>query len=387
MARLNGSTEGLTQADLDLIRRARQFAVAHVVPFAAQWERDRRVPLEAFEAAGQAGLTLMLQPDDSLQDVAPGYLGVARAAEELGAGCLTIALPLLAQNFVAWAIARHGAAGIRSELLPRMRAGQSFGGFCLTEPDAGSDAAALATTARRTQTKWTINGEKAWVLLGTQADFFIVFAKALTPEGAQEAGLFLVRKDAPGVEVGEPYPMVGGHALGCNSVRFSEVCLDDDDVLLPPGQALPFAFDAIDFARLYVAATTCGMIRAGLAEAIDYSIERKAFGRKIADFQGPQWMLADIATDLLASRALVDQAAACAHDRTRFTPAVAHAKKFATRVALPNLAQCAQLLGANGLLARHASGRHFLCAKIAQYLDGTTEIQNLVITRSLMKAR
>lgn len=386
MARLAGPMDRLTDFDLDLVRRSREFANEHVAPFATQWELDRRVPIATFGIAGRHGLTLMLQPEEGLDSPAPSYLGVARAAEELGAGCLTIALPLMAQNYVAWAIARHGTPEARSDLLPKMRAGHLFGGFCLTEPGVGSDAASLTTTAHRIGGRWRISGEKAWVLLGTQARFFIVFAKAKGPEETNSVGLFLVRADLPGVEIGAPYAMVGGHALGCNSVRFTDVEVNDEDTLLPPGRAFSFAFDAIDFARLYVAAAACGMLRAGLDEALEYTSRRKAFGQRIIDFQGPQWMLADVATHLLASRALVDEAVSCVGDRSRLTPAVAHAKKFATQVALPGLAACAQLLGANGLLASNASGRHFQCAKIAQYLDGSTEIQNVVIARSLLRA-
>jgi len=385
MARLEGRTEGLTDVDLDLVRRARQFVAEHVASHASRWELDRRVPTETFALAAQQGLALMLQPEKEARADVPSYLGVARVAEEMGAGCLTFALPLLAQNYVAWAVARHGTLEARSSLLPQMRAGSLFGGFCLTEPGAGSDVAALATTARRVGGKWTITGEKAWVLLGTEARFFIVFAKAKGADGSVGVGLYLVRAGLPGVEIGDAYAMVGGHALGCNSVRFWDVEVSDEDMLLPPGQGFSFAFDAIDFARLYVAATACGMLRAGLEEALQYTTGRMAFGQRIVDFQGPQWMLADVATHLLASRALVDEAVTCVSDRARFTPAVAHAKKFVTQVALPGLATCAQLLGANGLLARNASGRHFQCAKIAQYLDGSTEIQNLVIARSLMR--
>src|SRR5690606_30869216 len=128
-------------------------------------------------------------------------------------------------------------------------------------------------------------------------------------------GLFLVRRNTHGVEVGAPYELVGGHALGCCSIRLSGVEVAAEDVLLPPGQALAFAFDAIDFARMYVAAAVCGMLRAGLSESLQYCVERRAFGQSITSFQGPQWMFADIATELAAARALVDQAAASTRDR------------------------------------------------------------------------
>lgn len=377
--------KGFSPAERNLIAAARSFAQKRIRPNAASWEKHRRVPRDLYREAGGLGLTLLLVPDDAQRNVI-GHLAAARVAEELGAGCLTFALPLLANNYIGWSLARPTTCARLRQFLTPMRRGEVIGAFCLTEPGVGSDAAAITTTACRVGEEWLLTGEKAWVTMCTEADFFIIYAQ--TAVGSRESGiaLFLVERNTPGLEPGAPYDMIGGHALGVAGIRLNDVRVPSDNMLVPPGQGLQFALHAINFARAYVASMVCGMLRNGLEEAAIYVATRPAFGRRLADFQGVQWMLADVATDLEASRLLADKAVMLLSAGADGKLAAAHAKKFATRTALSGLATCMQVMGANGLKAEHSPGRHFECAKITQYLDGSTEIQNQLIGREVLRA-
>ncbi len=373
-----------TTQEQHLIDTAHQFAKEHIRPNAARWEKERRFPKDLHALAGKLGLTLLLLPKEA-GGPGIGYLAAARVAEELAAGCMSFALPLVAHNYVAWSIAFKGTPEQKRRYLPAMQRGELMGNFSLTEPGAGSDAAAIATVARKTAKGWSLTGEKAWCTLAPIADFFIVYAQTEPGSGARGISLFLVDGQAPGLERGTPYDMIGGHPLGLSNIRLTDTPVPAENLLVGPGEGLKFALRAIDFARAYVASMVCGMLRNGLEEALDYVVARPAFGKHVADFQGVQWMLADVATNLEAARLLADHAVLALERGSGGTVAAAHAKKFATRVALDGLSDCMQVMGANGMKAEHAVGRHFACAKMSQFLDGTTEIQNVVISRAMMK--
>ena len=194
---------------------------------------------------------------------------------------------------------------------------------------------------------------------------------------------FLVEADHPGVERLAAYELMGGHAMGTGGFRFTDCRIGGDALFRDPGVGFKEAMRGINVARTGVSALCCGMLRAGLHTALAYATERRAFGQPTIEFQGLQWMLADVATDLEAAR-LLTLAAARAIDDGDGVVAASHAKKFATRVALKGIADCMQVMGAAGYKADHPLGRHLACAKMAHYLDGTTEIQNLVIARDLV---
>lgn len=373
-----------TEKEQQLIDNARSFAKHHIRPNAAQWEKEGRFPSELQPLAAEQGLTLLLLPQD-VGGPGVGNLAIARVAEELAAGSLTFALPLIAHNYVAWSIAFNGSPEQKERYLPGMQQGTMTGIFSLTEPGAGSDAAAIATVARKTDTGWALSGEKSWVTQAHLGDFFIVYAQTEPGTGSKGIALFLIDGGADGVERLPPYDMIGGNALGLSNLKFTETPVPAENMLVPPGEGLKFALRAIDFARAFVASMACGMLRDGLEEAMAYVVQRPAFGRHVADFQGIQWMLADVATDLEAARLLADHAVVALQNGSGGTLAAAHAKKFATRAALSGLSTCMQVMGANGMKAEHSLGRHFIHAKMSQYLDGATEIQNVVISRAMMK--
>lgn len=368
------------------LEAARGFAREIVAPNAATWELERRQPREAFAEAAARGLCGLIVSRE-LGGSGCGVTAMARVMQTLAAADLAFAFALVVHNNLAGAIARAGSEAQRRRFLPDMLSGRRIGAFLLTEPRGGSDAAAIETLARREGDGWRLDGEKAWVSNAANADLLCVYAQTDPALGWRGIASFLVDAGAPGVERLGPYRLLGGHALGTGGFRFAGVRLAADALFAPPGEAFKAAMLGIDIARVNVAAMCCGLLEDALDRALDRIAARPAFGGTLADQQGLQWLLADVATDLEASRLLAFDAAARLDAGESSAAAAAHAKKFATRAALKGVADCMQAMGAEGLKHEHPLARHLAGAKIAQYLDGATEIQNVVISRALLKGR
>lgn len=373
---------GFDSTEMALIRAARDFASTHLASGAEEWERSGVVPdPRLHRQAAKVGLTLLMldAPHGNGRVSFPVAGAVAEALAEV---CMPFALVLLAHNYVALALRDCPSEALRAKYLPAMREGEAFGVFCLTEPQGGSDAANIQTRARRVGNDWVLDGEKAWIMRATSADFYGVYAQTEPGSGSRGIAMFLVDADAPGVERSR-FDVFAGRAFGMGGFRLNEVRVAADAMLVPPGQGLRAALRAIDIARATVASMACGLLHRGIREAVDYTKSRRAFGGTIADFQGIQWMLADAETDLEAARGLANRSLEALEAEREGSVRAAHAKKFATRVALARLADCMQVMGANGAKSEMCSSRHLGYAKLAQYLDGATEIQNVVISRSL----
>lgn len=379
-----GGLVKLSAGEEALVETARAFAAERVAPHAAGWEERREVPRETLRAAAAAGLACPLV---SVEAGGPGlgHRAVARLYEELAAADMAFAFSLAVHGNLAANIARNGSARQVERYLPAMLAGERFGAFCLTEPGAGSDAAAIVTRAAPDGDGWRLDGEKAWVTNGVHAEILSVYAQTDPGKGWRGIACLLVDGDAAGLGREPAYSLMGGHAMGTAGITLKDCRVGDEALLLGPGEGFKAAMTGINLARTIVGAMCCGMLRSGLETALSVATERRAFGRATASFQGLQWMLADVATDLEASRLLTYRAAAVLDRGGAAVVEAAHAKKFATRAALKGLAECMQAMGAVGYRADQPLGRHLACAKMAQFLDGTTEIQNVVIARSLLR--
>lgn len=376
-------TANLSPAVTNMVAQAREFAAEVIEPNAPTWERERRLPREAIEAAAASGLCGLLVPT-SLGGAGLGVSGMAAVIEELAYADMAFAFALVPHNNLAGSIAAAAPHHRERFLEPMLRGGQ-IGAFLLTEPGAGSDAAAIDATAHRTATGWRLSGEKAWVTNATEADVLRVYAQ--TDPGAASRGIasFLVRADQAGVIRESGYTLLGGHATGAGGFRFDHVELAEDQLFNPPGEAFRAAMDAIGLARIVVAAMCVGILRRGLETAVDYVTSRMAFGEPLAARQGLRWTLADVATDIEAAEGLVESAmAALDAESPDAVLRVAHAKKFAARAATNGLSACMQAVGANGFRDDLPLARHLAGAKMAHYLDGSTEVQNLVISRALL---
>ncbi len=365
------------------VEAAKAFAAEVIAPNATAWELNRALPREFFAQAGARGLCGLLVPTEK-GGAGLGVLAIAHVMEALASADMAAAFALVVHNNLASNIAINGSAALQDANLPGMVDGSRIGAFLLTEPQSGSDAAGIKMAARQDGQDWVLNGEKAWVTNGVVADVLSVYAQTNPDAGARGIACFLVDRDTPGVEPGPAYQMLGGHAMGVNGITFADARLPAGAHFIPAGKGFRAALAGIDTARAVLAAMNCGMLRAGLEVAIEAAGGRHAFGKALTDFQGIQWTLAEVATELEAARQLAFNAARLLDGGEDGSLAAAHAKKFATRTAFARLSDCMQVMGAWGVTHDYPLARHLACAKLAQYMDGTSEIQNVVIARKLL---
>lgn len=372
----------LNEHERQVIERAEKFASEFLAPRVADWERTKTHAAVGLKAVGDWGLSGFLTPQEF------GGLGLSIQAsvqlvQTFAAQCMGFTLAYVVHDNRATNIAMHGTDQMRQRFVPGLISGDLIGSFLLTEPGAGSDAAAIQCLARPDGDEWVLNGEKAWNTNAANASVLTIYTQTDPDLGPKGIAGFVIETDREGVERLPCYDMVGGHAAGVGGFRFTDVRLTRDDLLYPAGQALKMALSSINNARVFVAAQSVGMMRASLDRAVEYTKSRQAFGQHIADFQGIQWMLADVQTDLEASRLLTERAAQLIDAGEDAQIAASHAKKFATRAASARIADCAQVMGANGAKIEEPTARHFNCTRLMQYMDGATEVQNLILARAL----
>lgn len=366
----------------EVLARAASFGREVIEPGCEAWQEAGSVPRGLFAQAADAGLLGLVVPT-ALGGAGLGAQGYVAVLEQLARHCLATTFALVVHNNLAGAIALAGPASAREGYLAGMLRGEIVGAFLLTEPGAGSDAAAITTTATANADGWRLDGSKAWITNARTADLLCVYAQTREIGDARGIASFLVPANLPGVAQRRPHDIAGARALGVGGFDFSAVALAADALFAPAGTAFANAMRAINLARAGVAGMCCGMLARAIGEALSYTERRRAFGRTIGDFQAVKFLLADCATELEAARALTRAATAVLDAGGDATLACAHAKKFATRVALTRIADCMQVTGAAGLGREFPFARHLAAAKVAQYLDGATEIQNVVIARGL----
>jgi alkylation response protein AidB-like acyl-CoA dehydrogenase len=353
--------------------RAAAFAREQVIPAIDGWERDGRFPRDV---VARSGLTGLFCPTD-VGGAALSFPDGMAVFEELGRGDAALAFSLSMHNAVAAAVAGH--PDLAGRWARPLAAGEALGGFSLTEPHAGSDATAITTRAEPDGDGWRVTGRKAWVSLAGEADVFLVVCKTANEPGHRDVAIVAVERAAAGVS----FPVVYRKACA-DFLPIGEMELDGAPAALvaPPGQGMRVALGAIDVARCDIAAIAAGLHAEALDTAVAYAAERQAFGAPLLDLQAIQFALADVATELEAGRLLYRSAA-----ERLGTPegpvAVAHAKRFCPDAALRAAIACSEVLGAYGWLLDHPLARMIALAKMLQVVDGTAEIQRLVIGRSL----
>lgn len=371
-------------AESALLARASRFRATYIDPNAARWESARKVQVEALRVAASQGF-LALEIPAALGGLGHRYCVKLALAEELARGDMAFTFSLINTQNAAARLSASTTARHREEHVPALMRGEIFGAIALTEPHAGSDFAAIATTARRVEGGWVLNGEKAWITNASVADLFITYAQTDPQAGWRGIGGFLVDARRPGFERGEAYSLVGGHAIGAGGFALRDYFVPDEDVLSPPGEGFKQALTGVNGARVYVAAMCGGMIASSLETALKYGAERQTFGRPVIEHQGVKWSLVDVANDLEALRELTWSAGVLIESGEDAVMAAAHAKKFAGRVTVPAITACVQAMGAAGLRTEYPLGRHLACAKIAAFTDGSTEMMNERIGAGLLR--
>jgi len=356
---------------------AAAFVRNEVRPAVAGWEEDGVYPRQTVAGSGLTGLFCPAVQGGADLDFGTGM----EVFEELGRGDAALAFSLSMHNAVAAAVARCDDDALRTRWAADLAAGHALGGFSLTEPQAGSDATAITTLARREGDGWRVSGRKAWVSLAGEADLFLVVCKTEPAPGHADIALLAVEAASTGVS----FPVLYRKAAAA-FLPIGEMQLDDTPATLiaPPGSGMRAALGAIDVARCDIAAIACGLHAEALDLALRHARDRQAFGGPLLALDTIRFMLADVLTDLEAGRLLYARAAGLLGTPAG-SAAVAHAKRFCPDAALRAAIACSEVLGAYGWLQDTPLPRLITLAKMLQVVDGTAEIQRLVIGRELAR--
>ncbi|MFD5662217.1 acyl-CoA dehydrogenase family protein [Streptomyces hirsutus] len=366
----------------ELISLVRDIAQREIAPKAAEEEDAARFPREAFALLSGSGL-LGLPYDSAYGGGDQPYEVYLQVLEELAAARLTVGLGVSVHTLACYALATHGTKEQQAEYLPVMLGGDLLGAYCLSEPSSGSDAASLRTRAvRESGGDWTLTGTKAWITHGGIADFYTVMART-GEEGPRGITAFLVPGDAEGLSAAVPEKKMGMKGSPTAQVHFDGVRVSDDRRIGEEGQGFAIALSALDGGRLGIAACAIGLAQAALDEALGYASGRRQFGRPIADFQGLRFMLADMATQIEAGRALYLAAARLRDAGRPFAKQAAMAKLHCTDTAMRVTTDAVQILGGYGYTADFPAERYMREAKVLQIVEGTNQIQRMVIARHL----
>ncbi|MFG2526612.1 acyl-CoA dehydrogenase family protein [Streptomyces sp. NPDC048516] len=370
-----------TEEARDLLTLVRELAEREIRPTAAEEEDAGHFPRETFTLLSESGL-LSLPYDEEFGGGGQPYEVYLQVLEELAAARLTVGLGVSVHTLACHALAGYGTKEQRAEHLPDMLAGGLVGAYCLSEPSSGSDAASLTTRATREGDTWRLEGTKAWTTHGGVADFYTVLART-GGSGAHGITAFLVPGDAEGLSAAAPERKMGMKGSPTAQLHFDAVRIPDSRRLGDEGQGFAIALSALDSGRLGIAACAVGVAQAALDEALAYTAERQQFGRPIVDFQGLRFMLADMATQIEAGRALYLTAARLRDAGLPFSKEAAMAKLFCTDTAMRVTTDAVQLLGGYGYTLDFPAERYMREAKVLQIVEGTNQIQRMVIARHL----
>ncbi|MGN9756846.1 acyl-CoA dehydrogenase family protein [Streptomyces sp. SD31] len=365
----------------DLISLVRDIAQREIAPKAAEEEDAGRFPREVFTLLSESGL-LGLPYDSEYGGGDQPYEVYLQVLEELAAARLTVGLGVSVHSLACYSLATYGTKQQQVEHLPAMLGGGLLGAYCLSEPSSGSDAASLRTKAVRDGDGWVITGSKAWITHGGIADFYTVMART-GEEGPRGITAFLVPGDAAGLSAAAPEKKMGMKGSPTAQVHFDGVRVGDERRIGDEGQGFAIALSALDSGRLGIAACAIGVAQAALDEAVAYATERRQFGKPIVDFQGLRFMLADMATQIEAGRALYLAAARLRDAGRPFAKQAAMAKLHCTDTAMKVTTDAVQILGGYGYTADFPAERFMREAKVLQIVEGTNQIQRMVIARHL----
>lgn len=366
----------------DLISLVREIAQREIAPHAAEEEDAGHFPRELFTLLSESGL-LGLPYDSEYGGGDQPYEVYLQVLEELAAARLTVGLGVSVHSLSCHALAQYGTKEQQAEYLPAMLGGGLLGAYGLSEPSSGSDAASLRTKAvREGGGDWVLHGTKAWITHGGIADFYTVMARS-GGEGARGITAFLVPGDAEGLSAAAPEKKMGMKGSPTAQIHLDGVRISDARRIGDEGQGFAIALSALDSGRLGIAACAIGLGQAALDEAVAYATGRQQFGRPVADFQGLRFMLADMATQIEAGRALYLAAARLRDAGRPFSRQAAMAKLHCTDTAMKVTTDAVQILGGYGYTADFPVERYMREAKVLQIVEGTNQIQRMVIARHL----
>ena len=366
-------------------RAARDFATEKVLPRAAEIDEQGKIPPEILREMGALGFMGTYVPE---RYGGAGLDAVANAliVEEINRACASTGVVLCTHVSLAVDPILHYANDAQKETyLPKLARGESIGCFALSEPASGSDAAAMRTSARRDGDHWILNGTKNFITNGSLSNVAIVFAQTDPAKKRKGIAAFIVEKGTRGFSVGKLEKKLGIRGSDTAQLIFEDARVPVANLLGEVNDGYKIALSTLDGGRISIAAQAVGIARACLEDALAYAKQREAFGKKVADFQAIQWMLADMATEIDAARLLTWRAATMKDAGEDYILAAAEAKLFASDVAVKASRDCVQIFGGYGYLKDFPAERHYRDAKITEIYEGTSEIMKLVIAEEILK--
>ena len=367
----------------ELVGLVAEIAREQLAPKASAAEARAEFPRDAFRLLGRAGLFAMSYPErwGGLDQPYEVYL---QALEEVATAWMGVGVGSSVHVMTCLALVRHGSHDQQDRFLPDMLGGELLGAYALSEPQAGSDVAAMTTRAKRTDSGYELHGQKAWISHAGHADYYLTFART-GQDRSHGVSCFLVPADADGLTFGEPERKMGLTASTTASVYFDGVAVADDRLIGAEGDGMKIALSLLDSGRLGIAAGATGLGQAALDVAASYAKERVQFGRPIAEFEGLQFLLADMATAVDNARASYLMAARKRDAGKAFSRDAAVAKLTATDAAMKVTIDAVQVLGGYGYTRDFPVERYLREAKATQIFEGTNQIQRLVIARELLR--
>jgi alkylation response protein AidB-like acyl-CoA dehydrogenase len=376
----------LTDQQKEIQQLARDFATSEIAPYAHQWDRDGAMDPAILRKLAELGFLGMMVPEqyDGLGLDTVTYLV---ALEEIAAVDASVAVAMSVHNSLpTQMILRYGSESQREQYLPPMARGEWLGAFALSEPEAGSDAAAMTTQATRDGKGWILDGTKAWVTSGNQAQVILAMARTDRPgerRGARGISAFIVSPDVKGFRVGKKEDKLGLRASPTVQLSFDRMHVSGDQLLGHEGKGFVYAMQSLDHGRLGVAAQAVGIARAALEYSVRYAAERRQFGHPIKEFEAIQFKLANMATRITAARALLYSAASAKDRGEPITQFSSMSKLFASETAMWVTTEAIQIFGGYGYMKEYPVERLFRDAKVTEIYEGTSEIQRIVIAREL----
>ncbi|MCT7666070.1 acyl-CoA dehydrogenase family protein [Shinella kummerowiae] len=373
----------LTETQEQVRDMARAFADETIRPLAEELDREERFPADLYDEMAKLGLFGIGVPEAL---GGPGFdtLTYALVMEELSRGYASVADQCGLVELISSLLVRHGTEN-QQALLPEILGMRSKVAYCITEPEAGTDVSGIRTTAERDGNGWRLNGGKIWIHNAPVADYGFVLARTDKEAGNRGMSIFIVDLHSAGVEKGPKEHKMGQRASQVGALNFADVRLSADALLGTEGRGFHMMMSVLDKGRVGIASLAVGIAQAGLEAALDYAGTRKQFGKAISDFQGVQWLLADMAKDIEAARLLVHSAASKIDSGADATKACSIAKCFAGDVAVQRTADAVQVFGGSGYIRGFEVERLYRDAKITQIYEGTNQIQRMIIARELLK--
>jgi len=376
----------LTEEQREIQRTARDFGQAEIAPYSGAWDRAEKYDEAIVGKLGELGFLGMLIPEE-FDGLGLDMRTYVVALEEIAAVDASVAVLMSVHNSLpTQMILRYGNAAQKERFLKPMARGEWLGAFALSEPEAGSDAAALRTQAHRDGDCWVLNGTKAWVTSGNHANVILAMARTDSPNdrrGPRGIGTFIVTPDMPGFHVGKKEAKLGLRGSPTVQLHFENLRVPAANLLGEPNMGFVYAMQSLDNGRLGIAAQAIGIARSALEHATRYAAERRQFNQPIKEFEAIQFKLADMATRVTASRALLYSAAAAKDRGEPITQFSAMSKLFASETAMWVTTQAVQIFGGYGYVKDYPVERLFRDAKVTEIYEGTSEIQRIVIAREL----